>query len=558
MEREHSKALKDTYYLANFHALVSFVFANYGDLLHSEEKNWYSTICRLPEPAQCLYIRLLTRRGSIFRVSRLDYPEIENLSLAATDLASSGLTSSTPSSELATLARCFTKAELVRLLRVEGADNLTRAELLENLTAGEKHVTDQHSNKLQGADQWVNVFGHQHLTLMQLCYFGNLYQDLSQFVLADLGAVRYADYTLDVEYRYFCTREQVDAHIRYYECCVLFDLADHRDATALLQLHKKLPEYPSEDEHLIRRIDRLRVTLARQLERLSELESALEVYRTCHHPPARERQVRILLSLSRQEQAIDVCQQMLDKPFNASERQIAESLMQRCRSASGLQVLTNRSFRPQASRLVLRKTEKRVEIAAKEYYQRQGECHYVENALFNSMLGLAIWDIVFHSIPGVFFNPYQVAPADFYLPSFILRRQQLLSDRLKELNSSATIEKLVMENYHRYHGIANPLVRWQRIDESLLHLSINRIPLNHWHPVFNNLLADLRENTSGMPDLIVFPDSGGYELIEIKGPGDSLQPKQRRWLQLFTQNQIPARVVHIGWSSATSIVERLN
>ncbi|NQZ10656.1 MAG: VRR-NUC domain-containing protein, partial [Algicola sp.] len=41
---------------------------------------------------------------------------------------------------------------------------------------------------------------------------------------------------------------------------------------------------------------------------------------------------------------------------------------------------------------------------------------------------------------------------------------------------------------------------------------------------------------------------GGYELVEVKGPGDRLQKNQLRWMQYFHQQGIRHRVVHVRWS----------
>jgi len=52
-----------------------------------------------------------------------------------------------------------------------------------------------------------------------------------------------------------------------------------------------------------------------------------------------------------------------------------------------------------------------------------------------------------------------------------------------------------------------------------------------------------------LPDLILFPDTAsGYELIEVKGPGDTLQNNQKRWMRYFAEWGIPFTVVNIEWS----------
>jgi hypothetical protein len=52
-----------------------------------------------------------------------------------------------------------------------------------------------------------------------------------------------------------------------------------------------------------------------------------------------------------------------------------------------------------------------------------------------------------------------------------------------------------------------------------------------------------------MPDLIHFPDAGGYQWVEVKGPGDRLQQNQQRWLAFFAEHTIPHQVIYVQWSN---------
>jgi hypothetical protein len=63
-------------------------------------------------------------------------------------------------------------------------------------------------------------------------------------------------------------------------------------------------------------------------------------------------------------------------------------------------------------------------------------------------------------------------------------------------------------------------------------------------------LADLRNNRSGLPDLIQFsPASNSYRMIEVKGPGDRLQDNQIRWLDYFSRHQMPALVCYVQYQT---------
>lgn len=547
MNKKPTSALTVDYYVANFHALVSFVTETYDDLLTPAEKAWYAAICSLSDSGQRLYIRLLSRQRSTFRISRLGYTEIADLTKAASELAARGLSTGTPVENLQLLAQCFTKRELIDRLQLQRWDKLSRVDILDRMLSASDQARKHYLRILQQTDSWVTPRGHQHFTLMQLCFFGNLHQGVNEFVMRDLGNVCYADYEISLSERPFRSRQQIESHLKYYELLSLFDCADRRNAQALLQLVDQLPDCAADDALLRRRIDRFRNSVARQLERLSCHETAMHLYEQAVCPPARERRVRRLLSELRLDEAHELCKEMLNAPFHDAEAQVAQRLMKLWRKRSNLPVEKTHRFRPQISRLVLKYTTERVERAACDFYNRRGRCHNVENSLFNGVLGLLIWDAVFQSVPGAFFNPFQSAPADFYQPAFTRNRSALINSRLSEIKEPAQFQSRVLKNYELHYGIANPFVHWQKLGLPLLSEAIKQIPGEHWLAIFNRMLCDLRENTTGLPDLIFFPTGGGYELIEIKGPGDALQSNQQRWLAYFYEHQITSRVVKVQW-----------
>lgn len=545
MTQSAPESLDEDYYLTNFHTLAGFVVNTYADLLQPDEIDWYQRVSAVSEEAQRLYIRLLTRKRSIFRLSRLHYAEIEDCEHCAQALARYGLASTHPPDTLGPLLSSFTKPELVEQLDLSAYRHLPRVKLVEHITASPLQV--HYQQKLQVADSWVTPQGHVPWMLMQLCFFGNLYQDSSEFVLRQLGTLQYEAYPLDASSRAFISREQIEAHWRYFECEALFDVINLRDDASLLELAGTLPVWSEVDINLRRRVDRLRNRIARQLERLGRHDEAMSLYRLSLHPPARERRVRRYLANDEYQAGLSLVSQMLGNPYNEAERLLAQRLKNECHKGLGLSVKKQRVFKPETTTLVLQNSGARVESLARNFYSNKGICFHTENTLVNGVLGLFIWDIIFHPVPGVFFNPFQVAPADFHQPQFNERRAALLSARFSELNEAASFRARVINAFEQHAGKMNPLVRWQGLSDELLALAIDRIPLAHWRGLFTRILADTRENTSGFPDLVLFPDAGGYEFIEIKGPGDALQANQRRWMKYFDQQGIACRLVHVRY-----------
>ncbi|MFT5101048.1 MAG: hypothetical protein ACI9HY_003180 [Planctomycetaceae bacterium] len=163
------------------------------------------------------------------------------------------------------------------------------------------------------------------------------------------------------------------------------------------------------------------------------------------------------------------------------------------------------------------------------------------------LFGLYFWDIIFAPVRGVFFNPFQRGPVDLFTDQFIQTRRSQIEQRLSELDNSSQVEQRIQNVYREKLGLANHFVMWRTLSPELISLSLECIKPEHLRLIFSRLLRDLKENRSGFPDLAVFPSTGGYEFVEVKGPGDTLQANQKRWLRFFYDNDIPARVVNVSW-----------
>ena len=83
--------LPEDYYLKNFRCVLTFVESRYQDLLTENEKGYIDAFQFLDEKAQRLYVRLMLRKGPLFRSDKLNYSEIEAIDQAAKQLKKSGL-----------------------------------------------------------------------------------------------------------------------------------------------------------------------------------------------------------------------------------------------------------------------------------------------------------------------------------------------------------------------------------------------------------------------------------------------------------------------------------
>lgn len=539
------------YYLRNFCYLLEQVVGQYADLLLPEELEFCQRFQGLGADSQKLLVRLLTRKGDLFRANRLRYSEIVGIAAAAEELAAAGLVEIDPTLPVQALLPLFSKAEWLEYLPLLGhaaiAPLLTQrkraeldAALLEVLPASfSAHVA-----------LGVTVYRLRHAQIFdvfKLLFFGNLYQDLTEFVLRDLGLYRHEPYRIDRSTRLFIDRPHVERHLECFQLMARLDeiLSGTRDS--MLEFYRQLPQPSQDDPVLTRRVERIAYALARQLEREGHCADALAIFQTLNSAEARERRARLLAKLEQPRAALDFCQQLVNSATTFYDAHFAERFGRKIARKLAEPWPIKKAYRPPQQTLELPFTDGNVELAAAAYFMKSGDCHYVENALFTSLFGLHYWDTIFAPVRGAFTHPFQAAPHDLHQPEFSVHRAALLQEAHASLALINQRAEFYLERWRAKFGRINPFVHWSALSEEVLIQALGRVPNAHWQAIFKRFWADLRGHCAGLPDLIWFPADGNYELIEIKGPGDRLQQNQLAWMEYFSEYGIPHRVVQVTW-----------
>ncbi|MFT7220002.1 MAG: hypothetical protein ACI8Z1_001619 [Candidatus Azotimanducaceae bacterium] len=545
--------LPEGYYLENFRFLVQFVSATYAHLLSEDEQQFARDFFRLAEDDQKLFVRLSNRRGALFRTDRLSYVEIADIPAATKSLGRANFARSIIPEQMDSISLC-TKDELLRIDRYKELPRQTQKSVLVPL------IVESGCNPVAELNIEVLEINHQDtLALYRLLFFGNFHQDMTDFVLHELVApYEKCEFSgnsgpferRDVVNRLITLKARSDLSFELIEC-------DNAGGDLLLLIESLGPR---PEEHLLaRRFDKTVNRVARQLERLGRDIDALNTYRLTEAVPSRERRTRIHDRQGQVEIAIALCKSIDSGPMNEGERVFARSFGNRlCKKTKQKRMfpVSRKAADIPQSLIKTTKLEPRVELNAVRYYCQAGTSDhdsgrvalYVENWLFRGLFGLCFWDIIFAPISGAFFNPLQRGPADLFTDDFVPSRAQLIDKRMRDLCSGSARE-LALSIHRSKSGIANHFVAWGLLDEALLETAIEKIPAEHLVLVFERMLTDLKTNASGLPDLIVFSNSG-YELIEVKGPGDKLQDNQIRWFSYFLDHNIPASVVNVEYSHA--------
>ncbi len=545
--------LPEGYYLDNVKTLFDHVENVYSDILDVDYLNFLKCFSALPENSKKLYIRLLNRNSEWFRLSKLNYSEIDSIALAIQPLQACDFLQVDIELKLENIIGLFTKADILKLhpeqqkLRKLGRQDLDEY-LLENNNG-------EFCSRLFQQDSYLKVQSKDIYMLFQMLFFGNLNQSMTDFVLRDLGLNQYENYMIDAEHRPYTSSLEIQQHWLLHQLETSMDSAESSDEKILVDCFETVPLNINQQSPLYRKCERLKYKVARQVERIGRLDLALSLYAQCQLPPSRERSTRIHQQQGNTQVAISKCLEIIDSPFDDSESQFAIEFSSRLINRYNLPQLPDQklseNYQPVIVDLQLNQ-QPGVEMAVVEFYNRSNTgqcCYFLENSLFNGVLGLLIWDAIFESVPGAFYNSFQYRPSDFYAFDFIQKRQSIFEGLWGSIESNSDIWLIVSNRWKSKQGLMNPLVDWNTLTLDIIQLALQRIDYQHWLNIFKRILSDLRNNRSGFPDLILFPADSGYKLIEVKGPGDRLQKNQQRWMSFFSIHEIPHELVRVSWSS---------
>ncbi len=535
------------YYLENFRQVLDWISQRYDDLLDHEERGFITDFARLPQPAQALLVRMVMRKGTLFRASKLDYGEIGDVRHAAGPLLERGWVDAQPHLDLRSLFNLLRKDELSRCFKAHQVKSAERkADLLERLLP---LYDEARPLKQWFADFEEVIFALQVMPLcdrLRLLYFGNLYQEWSEFVLADLGIYRYEKVEFSVESRGISQRADIDTCLHLHNCRQALEAG-----VGLSELAAQALAIQTGNPWLSMRRSKLLFLIGYQAEREQDWPLALSVYMQSSYPGARVRRIRVLERSEQYAQAMELLQQAQAAPQNDEESQHLLRIEPRL-----LRKLGQGSSRRKAARAVTRLDlsvvplpQYSVEQLIQLHLAEEGsEVHYVENALINSLFGLLCWSAIFAPLPGAFFHPFHSAPSDLYSADFYQRRAPLFDACLAQLEDDRYVE-VIRENYASKYGLQSPFVFWGTLTPQLLQQALHCLPAQHLLRWFRRLLQDIKANRTGMPDLIQFyPEQRSYRMIEVKGPGDRLQDNQVRWLDFCAEHQMPVVVCYVEWA----------
>jgi len=536
------------YYLNNFLRVLSWVLERYGDFLCESEKQLTADFVQLPTPSKALLVRMVMRKGQVFRSSKLKYVEIGDTPTAARELVCKNFVDQSPAVDVAQLFGLFTKEELLTIFPDSRQRSGRKSDWLEQLKLEHNEMKPLPEWSAQIEDTLYKLKHAAFYEHLRLLFFGNLHQDWTEFVLADLGIYKYENVAVDRETRAFQQRSEMDEYRLLDQISERLELGEQPDI-----LFACIPDVPLKSLWLERKRAKLLFLLGQACEKIKQTEFALSIYQACTLEEADVRRIRVLEQARQYETALDIAEALWQLP--ASE----ETLQQLCRIMPRLQKKLGKAVQQpspllaaEAFELKLLQPDSTVELAVCEYLSTaQSPVFYVENALINSLFGLLFWEVIFYPVPGAFFHPFQSGPADLFHKEFYLCRKEGF-DKIFSTLETEEYKNIILLNHEIKHGMLSPFVYWDVLTPELVALALNCIPARDLRLLFERLLVNVRSNRSGFPDLIqFFIEENNYRMLEVKGPGDKLQDNQIRWLDYCCKHSVPVAVCYVQWQQAS-------
>ncbi|XP_024006654.1 fanconi-associated nuclease 1 homolog [Eutrema salsugineum] len=589
---------KTTRYQLNFNVLVQEVLRSCSHLFTADEKSFLESFPSLSEDSQRLFIRLYTRKGPWFRLSNISYPEVSDSLQALKDLTVSGFMSSVKDEDELDYQKMKGIIELLNVTELREILSMNKVfsrgsrkgDLTNSLCSCYNDGTRKNLGAMilerTGLCAKISSTAESLIWRVERLFFLNGEQDLSSFVLLDLGIIKYPTYKCIDSDHIFSNRTKLLEYEEAIEVAQLMDESlDNEDSQTVLKCimiaETRISSSSSSESPLLAafncftapwvysKVVLLGVSFFENQKRYNQAVYLLRRFLSCFNCDGRRGYWTVRLStdlehMGRPNESLSVAEQGLLDPWVRAGSRIALQ-----RRILRLAKPPRRWKTPTFSNLIENKIPEvtiqgrslnceigmknrfyggdgeqcGVEQLALQYYNGEGggwQGIHTESSIWLTIFGLLMWDILFSNVPGVFQTRFQTAPLDLETESFYLSRKETIESQLEKVANGMAEEILIM-SYETHCGTACRGVNWERFSLEELRAAVACVGGKCVASLCRYLAQDYRSWCSGMPDLLLWRfKENGYEgeakLVEVKSEKDRLSEQQRAWLLLLLES----------------------
>jgi DNA polymerase-3 subunit epsilon len=528
------------YYHDHFVEMLAFVRATYGSILTDEHDVFVTRFQHLSKNAQCLLIRMVNRRGTIFNRSLFRYAEISNLERAADDLLACGQARFLKAEDYSAFVACLPKDVLISGAKAAGRTDVRvswpKAKLADYFLA---QVPFEVAAEHCGASKFIALDNIRPLEFLLYLYFGKTENDLKNFALRDLGIMRTNKVT-SFKAR-FTDGDEARACFHYRR---LLD----RLAVKSLSIYQGAvtdifggPDCPSDYAADLR--SRTAWQVGQFFEKRAETDLARQLYRAGWSPECNERLVRLLYGAGNKADAEDLLRRMIDDPASDGEFVFATDFYARKfggrRTGSCTELL-----RAGVTLTVDDVYRGNPEAGVAGVMRRRGyRVFFAENTLWHSLFGLLFWDELFES--ELLHSSFDWVPHCLKDRSFARRFATQIDVKLDAVRSGSALNLLlrpIAANWGRPNGI----FAWDHVDVEALRLLLSGTSGEGIATIVRSLCQNFRDMRDGFPDLMLEKD-GTVSFMEIKAEGDVIRRNQLTRLKQLGNAGVRAEIGRVDY-----------
>jgi DNA polymerase-3 subunit epsilon len=528
------------YYHDHFIEMLSFVRTNYGPILTNEHEAFVSRFQSLSKDAQCLLVRMVNRRRTVFNRALFRYAEISDVERAADDLLSCGQARTLKAEDYAFLVACLPKDILVSGAKAAGRTDIRvswpKAKLVDYFLT---HVPFEVAAAHCGAAKFIALDDVRPLEFLLYLYFGKTEENLKNFALRDLGIVR-TNKATSFRAR-FTDGDEARACFHYSR---LLDRIEDKSTsiyqTAVIDLFGG-PDCPSDYAADLR--SRAACQVGQFFEKLGDKDLAKQLYRVGSSPDCRERLIRLLYGTGNKADAEDLLRRMIDDPASDDELVFATDFY--ARKFGGHRTGSCSELLRAGLTLTVDDTHRgNPEAGVAGVMRRRGfRVFFAENTLWHALFGLLFWDELFES--GFLHSSFDWVPHCLNDRSFAHRFAAQIDEKLDAIRSCNAFNLLlrpIAANWGRPNGVFS----WDHVDVDALRLLLSGTSPQGIAAIVRSLCQNYREMRDGFPDLMLEKD-GLVSFMEVKAEGDVIRRNQLTRLRQLANAGIRAEIGRVDY-----------
>ena len=532
------------YYHSHFVEMMQFVAAGYGHVLLDGHAAFIRDFERLPRDAQCLYVRLVNRKGKVFATSRLKYPELGDTRPIVATLREQGWLEPPGEAHFDELLGFLTRGELYEALAaifVGLKSSMKKAEFVEFAKANcdpAEFVDRVDLSRL------VVQSRAEEVNFLMFLYFGRLQDGLSRFTMRDLGIVKTHNFRETFEPR-FADREEALEHYFFEKRLARLRSAAASGIEELMDEACEWPDPVSPGAAALR--DKLASRLGRLAEKAGDNYAALRLYQAGESAQCTERCVRILFASGQKEEARRYLEQCIDDPGSDEEWLFARDFYERKFGRKRTSAVTD-VLRAAQTIDIDEAQSGSPERAAAGYFEKAGKRAFrVENAIWRTFFGLYFWDELFAGDDAELHSPFEFLPRNLTTGTFYGANRAAIDRKLAMLDEPKEVVRELLRASTAHYGTPNGVFRWRRSIIDALFALLEKERGDPLRQVLARFCRDYEGSRYGYPDLLVLDDDGA-RFVEVKTEGDQLRRNQLLRIEQLRAAGFRADVVRIRWT----------